>query len=78
MVNDKEITKAFSSLNSAARKATAVKSHLADPCEVWKQVKPSWSAVIQALKALGTLIPLARRAATAMEKVLDLMAVLCP
>ena len=78
MVNDKEITKAFTNFRSAAQRATAGGSQLTDPCAVWRKLKPSWDAVIQALKALGTLIPLARQAATAMEKVRDLMAVLCP
>ncbi len=77
MVNDKEITKAFSSLRTAMRKSAAAPAKLPDPCTFWKNLRPSWEAVIQALRALGSLIPVARQAATAMEKVRDMMNALC-
>jgi hypothetical protein len=77
MVNDKEITKAFSSFHSAVKRAAATKSQISNPCELWKKLQKTWDAVIQALKALGTLIPIARQAADAMEKVRDILNALC-
>jgi hypothetical protein len=78
MVDDRQITKAFTKFNSAVKKATAAKSQLANPCDLWKSLKGPWDAVIQALQALGKLIPIAKRAAVAMEKVREILNVLCP
>ena len=76
MVNDKEITKAFTGFHSAVRRAASAK--VADPCALWKKLKGPFEAVIRSLQALGTLIPIAKRAADAMEKVREILNVLCP
>ena len=78
MVNDKEITKAFTSFHSAVKRAAATKSILSNPCALWKTLQKPCEAVIQALRALGTLIPAARQAAQAMEKIRDILNALCP
>jgi hypothetical protein len=78
MVNDREISKAFTNFHSAVKRAAATKSQLSNPCAVWKNLQKPWDAVIQALKALGTLMPAARHAALAMEKVRDILNALCP
>jgi hypothetical protein len=78
MVNEREISKAFTNFNSAVKKATAAKSQLTNPCDFWKSLKGPWDAVIGALQALGKLIPIAKRAALAMEKVREILNVLCP
>jgi hypothetical protein len=78
MVNDKEITKAFTSFRSALHRAAASKSQLSNPCAMWKKLQKPWDAAVQALRALGTLFPAARRAAEAMEKVREILNTLCP
>jgi hypothetical protein len=76
MVDDKEITKAFTGFQSAVQRATT-KNQKADPCALWKKLQAPFEAVIRALTALGTLIPVAKRAALAMEKMRDILNVLC-
>jgi hypothetical protein len=78
MVNDKEITKAFTGLQSAVKRAATAKSQLSNPCEIWKNLQKPWDAAIIALEALGTLIPVARKAAQAMIKVREILTALCP
>jgi hypothetical protein len=77
MVNDKAITKAFTNFHGAVKRAADGHSKITNPCELWKTLKAPFEAVIQALNALGTLIPIAKRAAQAMEKVRDILNALC-
>jgi hypothetical protein len=77
MVQNKEITKAFTSLHGAVQRVAAAKTPLSNPCDLWKTLQGPWDAAIAALEALGTLIPVARKAAQAKIKVREILNALC-
>lgn len=85
MIDVQKIDRAFDDFEAAVRAQaggpqapTVGAAAIPDPCGLWQSLRGPWDAIIQALKALGAIIPIARRAAEAMEKVRDLLNVLCP
>jgi hypothetical protein len=83
MADSKKIEGAFDKFEAAAKKARRPGARTAaaafpDPCATWKSLRGPWQAIIDALTAVGTLVPIAKRAAAAMTVVKELLDALCP
>jgi hypothetical protein len=83
MIDEKQIEKAFNDFDAAAKTggvAGAPKALPAgvNPCGVWHSIRGTVDTIITALRAVGTLFPIAKRAADVLETLKNLLNGLCP
>jgi hypothetical protein len=82
MIDEKQIEKAFNDFDAAAKSGGAAGTKAigaaANPCGIWHSIRGTVDAIITALRALGTLFPIARRAADVLETLKNLLNGLCP
>lgn len=82
MIDEQQIAKALDDFEAAARgpaqAPTAGATAIPDPCGLWHSLRGPWDGIIQIVKAAGSLIPVAKRIAEAMERIRDLLNALCP
>jgi hypothetical protein len=82
MIDDKKLTKAFDDFEAKlkthnVRLGVAMPARVS-PCDVWHSIRGTVAAIIKALKAVGLLIPIAKKAADVLQTLSDLLDKLCP
>jgi hypothetical protein len=86
MIDEKQIEKAFNDFDAAAKSGvsavgaggTRALAAGMNPCGVWHSIRGTVDSIIAALRAIGTLFPIARRAADVLETLKTLLNGLCP
>ncbi|MDR3634245.1 MAG: M12 family metallopeptidase [Isosphaeraceae bacterium] len=71
---------AFDSFDASIKSLAAVApgALAGNPCDVWRNIRGTVDEIINALQAVGTLLPIAKRAADVLQQLANLLNVLCP
>jgi hypothetical protein len=79
MIDEKQVNQAFDDFDKAVKgRGGAVAAAAVNPCDVWHNIRATVDAIITALRAIGTLFPIAKRAADVLDTLKALLNQLCP
>ena len=82
MIDEKKIEKSFDDFEAAVKAsggqvATALPAAV-NVCGTWHNVRGTVDTIIAGLRAVGGIVPIARRAADVLETLKNLLNALCP
>jgi hypothetical protein len=82
MIDEQKINKSFDDFEAAVKSkgatvATALPAAV-DACGVWHSIRGTVDTIINGLKAIGSIFPIAKKAADVLDTLKNLLNTLCP